>query len=424
MNSKDFISLSEVLRKLPLGEKKYIGIYGLGAHTRRLIKAWQQEMGPVQANLIFVDSNKQTLSEKYGEYDIYNVRDIRELPLSGIILSSFLYEEEMYKLLLQLYGNRFTIYRFYEWGKDEIFDAGGMYTKPQTKTQTVIKVNFVDFWSGFDPVRNLFGAALFPEYQLEISETPDILFCSHFGQNYKNHRRCIKIFLETEVMPFSFEDYDYIIGYRYVEDPKYFHYSIYSPRSVNEFQDRSTFKDPMLAKRKFCNFVYSNESWGEGAVLRREFCMALEQYRHIDCPGKVLNNMKDVVLPRKTQGWELSKMEFIKQYKFTIAFENHRVDGYTTEKLWDPFKAGSIPIYWGNPLIGREVSSEAFINCNEYDNNLDAVIERVREIDRDDEYYMYMLGKSPLKASFQSGFQGLKSYLGQMIRENGLESEN
>ena len=64
-------------------------------------------------------------------------------------------------------------------------------------------------------------------------------------------------------------------------------------------------------------------------------------------------------------------------------------------------------------MIGREVSSEAFINCNEYDNNLDAVIERVREIDRDDEYYMYMLGKSPLKASFQSGFQGLKSYLEQ-----------
>lgn len=340
--------------------------------------------------------------------------------MSAIILSSFLYEEEMYKTLRQLYGERFTVYRFYEWGKDEIFDVGGMYTKPETETRTVIKVNFVDFWPGFDPVRNLFGAALFSGYQLEISENPDILFCSHFGQNHRDYIGCIKIFLETEVMPYSFTDYDYIIGYRYVANPKYFHYSIYSPRSINEFQDRSSFQDPVLAKRKFCNFIYSNEAWGEGALLRKEFCMALSQYKYIDCPGKVLNNMKDAVLPRKNRGWELSKKGFIRQYKFTIAFENHRVDGYTTEKLWDAFKVGSLPIYWGNPLIGKEVSSEAFINCNEYDNDMNAVIEKIREIDKDDEQYMYMLQKSPLKTSFCSGFQELTRFLEQIIQKSGI----
>lgn len=80
MNAENFIPLAEVLRKLPLGEEKYIGIYGLGNHTDRLLKAWQREMGPVRANLIFVDSNKQTLSEKYGEFDIYNVHDMENCP--------------------------------------------------------------------------------------------------------------------------------------------------------------------------------------------------------------------------------------------------------------------------------------------------------------------------------------------------------
>ncbi len=55
--------------------------------------------------------------------------------------------------------------------------------------------------------------------------------------------------------------------------------------------------------------------------------------------------------------------------------------GYTTEKLFDCFKAGTVPIYWGNPEITRDVNPKAFINCNDYENDFDAVIERVKEID-------------------------------------------
>lgn len=108
--------------------------------------------------------------------------------------------------------------------------------------------------------------------------------------------------------------------------------------------------------------------------------------------------------------------EFVKQYKFTVAFENHKVEGYTIEKLWDAFKEGSIPIYWGNPLIDREVSSEAFINCNAYDNDWNAVIEKVKEIGSDDAYYMDMLQKSPLKDTYYSDYCGLLDFLRKAVR--------
>ena len=76
---------------------------------------------------------------------------------------------------------------------------------------------------------------------------------------------------------------------------------------------------------------------------------------------------------------------------------------------------GSIPIYWGNPRISKEVDPEAFIDCNEFDNDFEEVIKRVKEIDADKEYYMYMLQKAPLKNDFDSGYQKFKLFLDRII---------
>ena len=46
--------------------------------------------------------------------------------------------------------------------------------------------------------------------------------------------------------------------------------------------------------------------------------------------------------------------EFLKilaGYKFTLAFENAIGDDYITEKLWRPYKLGSVPVYLGSPSI-------------------------------------------------------------------------
>lgn len=415
-----FKKLPDILKELPLGEEKYIGIYGLGNHTKCLLERYQADVGEINAKIIFIDSNKRSLTEKYNGCDIYNVHDIGELPLDMIILSSYVYERDMYDILQRLYGNKFEVYKFYEWGQDEIFEIEGSIIAPPIESRKTLKIQFVDFWKAFNRDINYIIAALYSRYRVEISDEPDILFFSHFGQEHKKYQNCIKIYVVSEVCCLNFADFDYAIGFYNVEDKRNCHFNGYAPRTIkriNFIQNRNRFSDFSLAKRKFCNFVYSNEKWGEGTAIRKQFCIDLSRYKHIDCPGKVLNNMQNAISARFDENWEESKEAFLGKYKFTIAFENHMVDGYTTEKLWGPLRAGSIPIYWGNPSIGKEVDSEAFINCNDFANDFDAVIQRVKEIDADDEYYMYMLQKSPLKASYDPGFENMKNFLDEIIAE-------
>ena len=41
-----------------------------------------------------------------------------------------------------------------------------------------------------------------------------------------------------------------------------------------------------------------------------------------------------------------SKMDVFRRYRFCIAMENTVAHDYVTEKLWDAFAAGCVPIYY------------------------------------------------------------------------------
>lgn len=100
--------------------------------------------------------------------------------------------------------------------------------------------------------------------------------------------------------------------------------------------------------------------------------------------------MKNSINARDGVDWVQGKMDFISNYKFTIAFENNIFRGYTTEKLYQPFQVNSIPIYSGNPDVLEDYNPKAFINVADY-KNFDEVIEKVIELDNNDELYMQML---------------------------------
>ena len=141
-------------------------------------------------------------------------------------------------------------------------------------------------------------------------------------------------------------------------------------------------------KSKFCNFLYSAASFPD-APTRIGFCKLLMRYKHIDAPGKLLNNMPSIdTMPKiyaTQKTWE-AKLSFLKDYKFTIAFENRTSSVYVSEKIEHAFAVGSIPIYWGNPNITDYYNPAAFINCRDYA-NFDEVIERVIETDNNPKLY-------------------------------------
>ena len=69
---------------------------------------------------------------------------------------------------------------------------------------------------------------------------------------------------------------------------------------------------------------------------------------------------------RVYRGPALSKCQTLGQYKFALCFENTILEGWTTEKVFDCFHAGTVPIYWGAPDIETYVPPECFIDMRHF----------------------------------------------------------
>lgn len=56
-----------------------------------------------------------------------------------------------------------------------------------------------------------------------------------------------------------------------------------------------------------------------------------------------------------------TKIDGLKDYMFSIVMENSSYDDYWTEKITDCFVAGTIPVYWGSPNIGKHFNMDGII---------------------------------------------------------------
>ncbi|NRD31331.1 hypothetical protein HQQ92_05870 [Shewanella sp. DC2-4] len=67
------------------------------------------------------------------------------------------------------------------------------------------------------------------------------------------------------------------------------------------------------------------------------------------------------------KGMVESKYETLLNYKFAICYENAQgISGYITEKIFDCFFAGCVPIYWGAPNITDHIPSDCFIDRRKF----------------------------------------------------------
>jgi hypothetical protein len=62
-----------------------------------------------------------------------------------------------------------------------------------------------------------------------------------------------------------------------------------------------------------------------------------------------------------------SKAEVLRRYKFAICFENAKdFNGYVTEKIFDCFAAGCVPIYLGANNISELIPDDCFIDYRNF----------------------------------------------------------
>lgn len=66
------------------------------------------------------------------------------------------------------------------------------------------------------------------------------------------------------------------------------------------------------------------------------------------------------------KGLSSSKKETYKNYKFSLCYENVSYKNYITEKIFDCFFAGCVPIYLGAPNIQDFIPRDTYIDRNEF----------------------------------------------------------
>ena len=250
-----------------------------------------------------------------------------------------------------------------------------------------IKIDFVDFGADFKLKCGFLKAILDKYYLVEISSSPDYLFysCNGYEHCKFKYRNCVKIFFTGENIVPDFNICDYgmafhqmSLGDRYLRFPLFL---LYAWDDLEKMQNDKII-DKKLADRKFCNFVYSN--FKVANPIREHFFRELSKYKKIDSGGKYLNNIGYFVG---------NKLDFISQYKFTIAMENSSVPGYTTEKLIQPMIVNSMPIYWGNPNVSVDFNVKSFININDFASISD-VIDYIIYLDTHDDEYLKKISQN------------------------------
>ena len=291
-----------------------------------------------------------------------------------------------------------------------------------------IKVDFIGFWSNFNKTDNLFYNILKEKYVVEIGEDPDFVFVSPLCKPFEYLKYdCVRILFTGEPLSPDFNVFDYAIGFdnlscldaeglnRYYRFPL----CVYGYERTEKFAAGISYdeaKKILENKKYFCNFMYGHKS----AKGERELILStVEKYKRVESAGSFLNNMPD----GKVVPYSDKKIDFLRMCKFTIACESISHPGFVTEKLTDPFVAYSIPIYFGNPLVGKEFNTKAFVNCHEYD-SFDEALNKVIEIDNNDELYIEMLMQNKFVSEdyYDNLCAGLKSFLWQICSRKPQEA--
>ena len=91
---------------------------------------------------------------------------------------------------------------------------------------------------------------------------------------------------------------------------------------------------------------------------------------------------------RNAKGRVADKLETLKQYKFNICFENTKQPGYITEKIFDCFVTGTIPIYYGATNIEAFIPPECYIDYRQF-RSREEMVTAIQNISKE-EYQEYL----------------------------------
>jgi len=127
---------------------------------------------------------------------------------------------------------------------------------------------------------------------------------------------------------------------------------LYSERlkAINWFESNHP-EDFDLYGTGWDEIVFGNNRYVNYILRKIKFLQKLFVTKHLSYKGKVER-----------------KKPILEQYKFSICYENVKdIPGYITEKIFDCFFSGCVPIYWGADNITTHIPKECFIDKRQFD---------------------------------------------------------
>lgn len=258
-------------------------------------------------------------------------------------------------------------------------------------------------------------------YSVNITDHAKILICTphlfilptyhpYFQDFVKKIETTVTILDNVEeVMGADYNMFDYVIGQydlsmkcdRYLCGWDFFN----DYHRVWEYQHKRPPAEEVYEEKKyFCNFIYSNPN---GHPMRKTLFEVISSYKKVHSLGTWMHNHDgDGLTCRSPEGasedkWYFSGIELRRPYLFTIAAENARFRGYTSEKITNAFLSDSLPIYWGDSDVGNRYNPAAMINANNLSTG--ELVETIRHIDNNKNSWIeYMKSPCILPDQYQS----------------------
>ena len=252
---------------------------------------------------------------------------------------------------------------------------------------------------------------------LKISlKSPDIEFFGPMGRRkfVEKSKAKIKIFFTGECVAEEALDkiwrqysdnlvnnVDLSMGFNHLDEDKhenYVRFPLWILSHFNFILHKDTVKDDIAKRVKEINeSVFPKTNFAslvaahDQSSIRQAMYDAISKIDHIHAPGKFIKN--DNTLKEKFSN---NKIEYLKEFKFNICAENTISDGYITEKIFDAFSSGCIPIYSGDKKLEPDVINKNSVLFWEKNSSNECLLKEIENLHKNQKLYSAFIKEKKL----------------------------
>jgi len=266
----------------------------------------------------------------------------------------------------------------------------------------IITISYINFW--IDPMNDDYFTK-FIQHNIgsvkiiSINENPDIIIASCMGKisNIKNSNAKCKIFYYGENLnrfpPYNnqkllYDTFDLIVGFNDTNLTKkqikfplwliYYKYYNYNENdNILKYIQNKYNENINKKKDKFATLIARHDNGKQ----RTKISNIVDKYGDIYYPSVFRNNTS------KIGNSIQDKINYISTSIYNICPENSSYTNYFTEKIFQAFEGGTIPIYWAiNKPELNIINENKYCFCNIYDIN--ELNKNIKHVIENKDYYI------------------------------------